>query len=136
MSVLAPSATANHAQQDRARPFAPNATGPRKRDVPRTAKRRTKRKPKIEAHTPLQLPLTLVVPTTPLSKPRPPSLPTSAPDRLSGLDQRMTTHDVLRILGVNRSTLFRWTRKGLFPAKHVSGGWLRSDVERWFSSQK
>lgn len=45
----------------------------------------------------------------------------------------MTTREVLRIVGVNRSTVFRWMRKGLFPQKHVSGGWLRSDVERWLS---
>jgi predicted DNA-binding transcriptional regulator AlpA len=51
------------------------------------------------------------------------------------LDQRMPTREVLRIVGVNRSTVFRWIRKGLFPQKHVAGGWLRSDVERWLSSK-
>ncbi len=52
-------------------------------------------------------------------------------DRTSGLDRRLSTNDVLRVLGVNRSTLFRWTKAGRFPAKHPSGGWLRSDVEQW-----
>ncbi len=51
------------------------------------------------------------------------------------LDQCMSTREVLRIVGVNRSTVFRWIRKGLFPQKHVAGGWLRSDVERWLSAR-
>jgi predicted DNA-binding transcriptional regulator AlpA len=52
------------------------------------------------------------------------------------LDQRMPTREVLRIIGVNRSTVFRWIQKGLFPQKHAAGGWLRSDVERWLSSRQ
>lgn len=47
----------------------------------------------------------------------------------------MSTSDVVRVIGVNRSTLFRWCKRGLFPKKHVSGGWLRSDVERWFTAK-
>ena len=49
------------------------------------------------------------------------------------LDQRMTTAEVLRVVGVHRVTLFRWTRKGTFPPKHIFGGWLRSDIERWLA---
>lgn len=54
-------------------------------------------------------------------------------ERITQLDQRMTTAEVLRVVGVHRATLFRWRRKGTFPAKHVSGGWLRSDIERWLA---
>jgi predicted DNA-binding transcriptional regulator AlpA len=56
-------------------------------------------------------------------------------ERLGPLDQRMSTAEVLRVVGVNRSTLFRWTKRGRFPRKHVSGGWLRSDVERWLAEK-
>jgi predicted DNA-binding transcriptional regulator AlpA len=53
--------------------------------------------------------------------------------RLGQLDQRMSTNEVLRILGINRSTLYRWRKKRKFPPKHDSGGWRRSDVEKWFA---
>lgn len=56
-------------------------------------------------------------------------------ERLAYLDQRMTTGEVLRVVGVHRATLYRWTRKGAFPAKHHSGGWLRSDIDTWLSSR-
>lgn len=81
---------------------------------------------------PLQLPL-------PLSQPPPrrsePAIDGPLPhaERVALLDQRMTTAEVLRVVGVHRATLFRWTRKGTFPPKHHSGGWLRSDVEHWLS---
>lgn len=71
----------------------------------------------------------------------PPSPPTGSVmrspvvDRFAGMDTRMSTSDVVRVVGVNRSTLFRWCRKGLFPQKHLSGGWLRSDVEKWFTAK-
>ena len=55
--------------------------------------------------------------------------------RFANLDQRMTTTDVLRVVGVNRSTIFRWVKKGTFPQRHASGGWLRSDVERWLAEK-
>jgi predicted DNA-binding transcriptional regulator AlpA len=53
--------------------------------------------------------------------------------RIAHLDQRMSTTEVLRVVGVHRVTLFRWMRKGTFPPKHFSGGWLRSDIERWLA---
>jgi predicted DNA-binding transcriptional regulator AlpA len=56
-------------------------------------------------------------------------------ERFANLDQRMTTTDVLRVVGVNRSTIFRWTKRGLFPQRHASGGWLRSDVEKWLAEK-
>jgi predicted DNA-binding transcriptional regulator AlpA len=55
--------------------------------------------------------------------------------RLPMLD-RLSTREVLRVIGVNRSTLFRWTKKGRFPRKHKSGQWLRADVERWLSEHE
>lgn len=54
-------------------------------------------------------------------------------DRVALPDLRMTTAEVLRVVGVHRTTLFRWMRKGAFPPRHHSGGWLRSDIEHWLS---
>lgn len=53
--------------------------------------------------------------------------------RLGSMDQRLSTRDVVLIVGVNRSTIFRWTKAGRFPQKHKSGGWLRSDIEKWLA---
>lgn len=79
----------------------------------------------------LQLSLSLLMPGDS------PKLPAKKPgpklERFALLDQRMSTAEVLRIVGVHRVTLFRWTRKGTFPPKHSSGGWLRSDIEHWLS---
>jgi len=66
-------------------------------------------------------------------KPRPPT--TTVVERFASLDQRMTTADVLRVVGVNRSTIFRWVKRGIFPQRHASGGWLRSDVEKWLAEK-
>lgn len=84
---------------------------------------------------PLQLPLLLVLPAAaPPLKARDPIGPSPAmQDRLGQLDQRMSTNEVLRVLGINRSTLYRWRKKRKFPPKHDSGGWRRSDVEKWFA---
>ena len=83
-------------------------------------------------HQPQQLPLNLD------ARPPPPKRSTgtiSQIDRFSRptLDQRMSTAEVLRVVGVHRTTLYRWSRAGLFPLKHASGGWLRSDIELWLS---
>ena len=56
-------------------------------------------------------------------------------DRLPPLDQRMSTAEVLRVVGIHRTTLFRWTNDGRFPRKHSSGGWLRSEVESWLAEK-
>jgi len=56
-------------------------------------------------------------------------------ERLPSLD-RMSTREVLRIINVNRSTLYRWVKKKRFPRKHKSGGWLRADVERWLTEHE
>jgi predicted DNA-binding transcriptional regulator AlpA len=89
---------------------------------------------------PQQLPLMFEPPPTSspprsqsIQKPRPPTA--AAIERFASLDQRMTTTDVLRVVGVNRSTLFRWVKRGTFPQRHASGGWLRSDVERWLAEK-
>lgn len=66
-------------------------------------------------------------------KPRPPTA--AVIERFATLDQRMTTADVLRVVGVNRSTIFRWVKRGIFPQRHASGGWLRSDVEKWLAEK-
>ena len=83
---------------------------------------------------PIQLPLGLA---TPVPRCRNPGSrnSTAGPEGIAPLDQRMTTAEVLRVVGVHRATLYRWTCKGGFPAKHVSGGWLRSDIESWLSQR-
>src|SRR6266480_6178044 len=56
------------------------------------------------------------------------------PQRVAGMDQVLgTTHDIERITGRHRCTIYRWVRAGTFPEKRASGGrgWLKSDVERW-----
>src|SRR5437764_11482769 len=94
-------------------------------------------RPSLEgAARPRQLPLLFGPGGSSLRAPRPAIPPVPKPDRLAPLDQRMSTAEVLRVVGVNRSTLFRWTKSGRFPGKHVSGGWLRSDVERWLAGNR
>jgi predicted DNA-binding transcriptional regulator AlpA len=84
----------------------------------------------------MQLPLLFDQPPAPERSIRPsPQARSLEPKLTDRLDQRMPTREVLRIVGVNRSTVFRWIRKGLFPQKHVAGGWLRSDVEKWLSAK-
>ncbi len=53
--------------------------------------------------------------------------------RVAGIDQVLGTHDIERITGRHRCTIYRWVRAGTFPEKRAGGGrgWLRSDVERW-----
>lgn len=36
-------------------------------------------------------------------------------DRFAGMDARMSTSDVVRVVGVTRSTLFRCCKRGSFP---------------------
>jgi predicted DNA-binding transcriptional regulator AlpA len=57
----------------------------------------------------------------------------SSIDRLVGIDQVLSTHDVERITGKHRCTIWRWVLAGTFPPKRAGGGrgWLRSDVEHW-----
>jgi predicted DNA-binding transcriptional regulator AlpA len=67
-------------------------------------------------------------------KPSTPRLQNRQPvERLPEIDQVLGTHDVERITGRHRCTIYRWVRAGTFPEKRAGGGhgWLRSDVERW-----
>lgn len=86
---------------------------------------------------PLQLSLIFDAPLAEaLRSPPTQGVPTNtALQRFAHLDQRMTTTDVLRVVGVNRSTIFRWVKRGIFPQRHVCGGWLRSDVEKWLADK-
>ncbi len=56
-------------------------------------------------------------------------------ERLPEIDQVLGTHDVERITGRHRCTIYRWVCAGTFPPKRAGGGrgWLRSDVERWLN---
>lgn len=57
-------------------------------------------------------------------------------ERLPGIDQVLSTHDVERITGRHRCTIYRWVCAGTFPGKRAGRGkgWLRSDVERWLNA--
>ena len=72
-------------------------------------------------------------------RPRKPSTPRPQNkrhvERLPGIDQVLGTHDIERITGRHRCTIYRWVCAGTFPPKRAGGGrgWLRSDVERWLS---
>jgi predicted DNA-binding transcriptional regulator AlpA len=121
----------------------PGSTVSGPREMPRVLRRQrpginvSKRRNAVGGDRPLQLPLVLVVPPVSSPKIAPAASPKRLPiiDRFVGMDARMSTSDVVRVVGVNRSTLFRWCKKGLFPPKHISGGWLRSDVEKWFAAK-
>ena len=95
---------------------------------------RANRKRPIDDECPQQLLLLLQAPR-PKPKPRRAVNGKSDRPRILALDQRMSTAEVLRVVGVNRSTLFRWIQKGRFPRKHASGGWLRSDIELWLAEK-
>jgi predicted DNA-binding transcriptional regulator AlpA len=83
----------------------------------------------------LQLPLALSLPFAITTRPKDSrSVRRSAFDRIEGMDARLSTAEVVRIVGVNRSTLFRWMKKGTFPPKHLCGGWRKSDIEIWLAS--
>jgi prophage regulatory protein len=55
--------------------------------------------------------------------------------RLPALD-RLTVREVLKIVPINRSTLFRWVNSGRFPKRHKAGGWLRADIEKWLTEHE
>ena len=70
-------------------------------------------------------------------RPTPKPLPTTQ-QRLSGLDQVLTTKDVARIANRHRCTIHRWIKAGMFPPKRAGKGnvgWLRSDIQRWLAGQ-
>jgi prophage regulatory protein len=55
--------------------------------------------------------------------------------RLPALE-RLTVREVLKVVPINRSTLFRWVKNGRFPKRHKAGGWLRSDIEKWLTEHE
>jgi predicted DNA-binding transcriptional regulator AlpA len=61
--------------------------------------------------------------------------PVEQVDRLEGLDQMMKTAEVVRLLRRHRTTIFRWIKKGLFPSRHASGDFLRSDIVKYLSDK-
>jgi len=73
----------------------------------------------------------LLPPATPQQRPRKPPTPglrdKQRVERLPEIDQVLGTHDVERITGRHRCTIYRWVCAG------GGRGWLRSDVERWLN---
>jgi predicted DNA-binding transcriptional regulator AlpA len=57
----------------------------------------------------------------------------SSVERVLAIDLVLGTHDIERITGRHRCTIYRWVRAGTFPEKRAGAGrgWLQSDVERW-----
>jgi predicted DNA-binding transcriptional regulator AlpA len=81
-----------------------------------------------------QLPLAVARSRPPKAKtPRVEAPDRPLPERIAGIDQVLSTHDVERITGKHRCTIYRWVLAGAFPPRRAGGGrgWLRSDVERW-----
>jgi predicted DNA-binding transcriptional regulator AlpA len=81
-----------------------------------------------------QLPLTAHNDRTPRpAAPKRENHERSLPERITGIDQVLSTRDIERITGRHRCTIWRWVLAGTFPPKRAGGGrgWLRSDVERW-----
>jgi prophage regulatory protein len=92
--------------------------------------------------SPMQLPLPFFATPAPSTQPvasdvgRPPHASSLKPSaRLPALD-RLTVREVLKIVPINRSTLFRWVNSGRFPRRHKAGGWLRSDIEKWLTEHE
>ncbi len=50
----------------------------------------------------------------------------------------LRTNEVAARLGISRTTLWRWERRGLIPRKRRLGpntvGWLASEIENWFET--
>lgn len=51
----------------------------------------------------------------------------------------LTTSDVLSFVGMSRSTLDRWIKKGLFPPPAIKQGktnlWLIGDIHSWLEQR-
>ena len=86
-----------------------------------------------------QLPLTVTTyRPRKLAKPHNGTPERTPSERIAGIDQVLSTHDVERITGKHRCTVWRWVLAGTFPPKRAGGGrgWLRSDVERWLQGNE
>ena len=82
-----------------------------------------------------QLSLSFDVTSPPSSPQEPARVAVEQIDRLEGLDQMMKTAEVVRLLRRHRTTIFRWIKKGLFPSRHASGDFLRSDIVKYLSDK-
>jgi predicted DNA-binding transcriptional regulator AlpA len=83
-----------------------------------------------------QLPLAVARSRPPRTKaPRVEAAISPLSERIAGIDQVLSTHDIERITGKHRCTIYRWVLAGTFPPRRAGGGrgWLRSDVERWLN---
>jgi predicted DNA-binding transcriptional regulator AlpA len=92
--------------------------------------------------SPMQLPLPFFVTPGPSQNQgmngmerSPQAAPLKPSARLPALD-RLTVREVLKVVPINRSTLFRWVNSGRFPKRHKAGGWLRSDIEKWLTAHE
>ena len=71
-----------------------------------------------------------------------PLLPASRQQPLVGsptLDRILRVREIECLTGRHRTTIHRWVRDGLFPAKlkmqELPVGWRRSEIELWLSGQ-
>ena len=59
------------------------------------------------------------------------------PDK--GLHGILRLHDVLRLIGVSRSTIYKWVGVGVFPPPVKLGaravGWRQSDIYQWLAER-
>jgi predicted DNA-binding transcriptional regulator AlpA len=80
-------------------------------------------KPMAIDKEPFQLPLSITQSRLRGSKtPEVEARERSLPDRIAGIDQVLSTHDVQRITGKHRCTIWRWVLAGTFPPKRPAGG--------------
>ena len=59
------------------------------------------------------------------------------------LDRFLRMKEVIEMLSISRSTLYRWIKKGIFPRPILIGGsgtravrWQRSVIERWLETRE
>jgi predicted DNA-binding transcriptional regulator AlpA len=88
----------------------------------------------------VQLSFDMKVPSAKLSERKPAATRHAEVERITGLDQLLSTRDILKVTGKHRCTIHRWMSQGLFPPKAAQQGrrigWLRRDVERWLQSSQ
>lgn len=61
------------------------------------------------------------------------------PDPARDLDPFFTVKDVAAWLGVNKMTVYRWRREGMFPDPMKFGRslrWSYDDLKEWFKSMR
>lgn len=69
-----------------------------------------------------------------------PHLATRYATEVRPLSRFLTVHEVTRILGISRPSLYAWMSSGHFPRGTKIGprrvGWLESDVETWIQTRR